>query len=65
MCDCTAGSPVFGVSKERAHTDQAESCLTACTLQTKARIVRNVGNHLPNDVASRHVLRASYKTDYT
>ena len=33
--------------------------LTACTLQTKARIIRNVGNHLPNDAASHHVLRAS------
>ena len=65
MCDCTAGSTVFDVSKEHARTDQTETCLTACTLQTRARIIRNVGNHLMNDAASRHVLHAACKTDYT
>jgi hypothetical protein len=65
VCDCTAGSPVFGLSKEHVHIDQAEICLTACILRTKARTVRNVGNHLPNDAASRHVLRASNETDCT
>ena len=63
MCDCTAGSPVFSVSKEHARTEQTENCLTACTLQTKAHIVRNVGNQFLNDAASRLVLQTSYKTD--